>query len=139
LAKGHSNFCGGMKKKFSFAIILFIGGIILTVGISSSAIWEAYRGKKIENEVEKLKQEAQRVQNENNTIQQRISYYSTPQFVERVSKDKMNMQKPDENVVIVDQEKAVQQQISENRREVAQTEQAIPNYKKWWNFFFKYN
>jgi cell division protein FtsL len=128
-----------MKKKFSFAIILFIGGIILAVAISSSAILEAYRGRKIENEVEKLKQEAQRIQNENGTIQQRISYYSTPQFVERVSKDKMNMQKPDEKVVIVDQGRAEQQPIAENQSETVQTEQNIPNYMKWWNIFFKYN
>jgi uncharacterized protein YlxW (UPF0749 family) len=73
-----------MKKKFSFTIIFFIVGVFLAITISSSAIKEAYRNRKIEKEVEQLKQEAQHIQNENKTIQQRIGYYSTPQFVEKI-------------------------------------------------------
>ena len=138
MSKAHSNFYCWMKKKFSFAIIFFIAGIVLAIAISSSAVWEAYHGRKIETEVEKLKQEALRIQKENDSIEQRIGYYSTPQFVERVSKDKMNMQKSDENVVIVNQERAQQQQIAENQNEETSVQQNIPNYMKWWNFFFKY-
>lgn len=128
-----------MKKKFSFAIILFVAGIAVAGIISMRAVQEAYRSRKIEKEVEALKQQAQNVQNENNTIQKQIDYYSTPEFVERVSKDKMNLQKPDENVVVVSQMADVQPQTEENRNEIAQADQDVPNYEKWWNFFFKYD
>ena len=128
-----------MKKKFSFAIVLFIIGIILAVAISIRAVKEAYRGRKIEKEIENLRQEAQRIQNDNNALQKQIDYYNTPQFVERVSKDKMNLQKPDENVVVVSQGAKNQSQVSEGQNEVSQTSEDESNYKKWWNFFFKYN
>ena len=101
-----------MKKKFSFAIVLFFLGIILAAIISTSAIKEAYRSRKIEKEVEGMKQEAERIQNDNNVLQKQIDYYNTSQFVERVSKDKMNLQKPDENVVIVNQGITQQSQIA---------------------------
>jgi hypothetical protein len=59
--------------------------------------------------------------------------------VEKVSKDKMNLQKPDENVVIVSQGASSQTQ-NETQKEVAtEDNQQISNYMKWWNFFFKYN
>jgi len=139
LAKGHLNFYCGMKKKFSFTIIFFIVGIILAGIISTRAVQEAYRNRKIEKEVENLKQEAQKIQGENDTIQKKIDYYSTPQFVERVSKDKMNLQKPDENVVVVNQSASSQTQTETQNEVVAEDSQQVSNYMKWWNFFFKYN
>ena len=63
-----------MKKKFSFAIVLFIVGIILAVIISISAFKEAYRSRTIEKEVEKMKQEAERIQNDNSALQKQIDY-----------------------------------------------------------------
>ena len=127
-----------MKKKFSFAIIFFVVGIILAGVISTRAVQEAYRNRKIEKEVEALKQEAQKIQGENDTIQKKIDYYNTPQFVEKVSKDKMNLQKPDENVVVVSQS-ALSQTQSETQEEIAaENNQQVSNYMKWWNFFFKY-
>ena len=127
-----------MKKKFSFAIIFFVVGIILAGVISTRAVQEAYRNRKIEKEVEALKQEAQKVQDENGTIQKKIDYYSTPQFVERVSKDKMNLQKPDENVVVVSQGVASQTQTETQKEVATEDNQQVSNYMKWWNFFFKY-
>jgi cell division protein FtsB len=128
-----------MKKKFSFAIIFFVIGIILAGVISTRAVQEAYRNRKIEKEVETLKQEAQKIQGENDTIQKKIDYYNTPQFVEKVSKDKMNLQKPDENVVIVSQGASLQTQNETQNEVTTEDNQQISNYMKWWNFFFKYN
>ena len=126
------------KKKISFAVFLFIIGIIAAALISIRAVKETYRGRKIENEIENLRREAERIQNDNNLLQKQIDYYSTPEFVERVSKDKMNLQKPDENVVIVNKGTEEQNQATEEKKEMSQTDQNEKNYKKWWNFFFKY-
>lgn len=126
------------KKRISFAVFLFIIGIIAAALISIRAVKETYRGRKIENEIENLRREAERIQNDNNLLQKQIDYYSTPEFVERVSKDKMNLQKPDENVVIVNKGTEEQNQTTEEKKEMSQTDQNEKNYKKWWNFFFKY-
>jgi cell division protein FtsB len=128
-----------MKKKFSIAIIFFIVGIVLAGIITTRAVQEAYRSRKIEKEIEGLKQEAQNIQSANETIQNQIDYYSTSQFVEKVSKDKMNMQKPDENVVVINQVAIGQPQVAGTQNEISQTKQDVPNYLKWWIFFFSYN
>lgn len=128
-----------MKKKISFTIVFFIAGIILTGIISTRAAQEAYRNRKIEKEVNELKNEALQIQNENAKIQKKIEYYSTPGFVEKISKDKMNMQKPDEKVIVVNQEIAREPQIAGVQQNQVQNEQYAPNYLKWWNFFFKYD
>ncbi|HRY27811.1 MAG TPA: septum formation initiator family protein [Candidatus Moranbacteria bacterium] len=128
-----------MKKKISFTIVFFIAGIILTGIISTRAVQEAYRNRRIEKEVNELKNEALQIQNENAKIQKKIEYYSTPEFVEKISKDKMNMQKPDEKVIVVNQEISREPQIAGAQQNQIQNEQYVPNYLKWWNFFFKYD
>lgn len=129
-----------MKRKISLPIFFFIAGIIFTGTVITRATQEAYRSRKIEKEIEALKQEAQRVQNENDIIRKQIEYYNTPQFVEKVSKDKISKQKPDENVVMVNQKDVEQEpQAADTQKENSQTESEIPEYVKWWNFFFKYN
>jgi len=128
-----------MKKKISFTIVFFIAGIILTGIISTRAAQEAYRNRKIEKEVNELKNEALQIQNENAKIQKKIEYYSTPGFVEKISKDKMNMQKPDEKVIVVNQEVSRESQVAGVQQNQVQNEQYVPNYLKWWNFFFKYD
>ena len=51
----------------------------------------------------------------------------------------MNLQKPNENVVVVNQGIAQKSQTVSEQSAVAQSDQNESNYKKWWNFFFKYN
>lgn len=127
-----------MNKKFSFVAIFFIAGIVLAVTISTKAFQEAYRGRKIQKEVEDLKAQAQKVQNENEALKQRIAYFQTPEFQEKVAKEKLNLQRPDENVVVVKPSVENQQQNEKQSEEIVEIKQDIPNYMKWWNFFFKY-
>lgn len=118
--------------------IFFIAGIVLAVTISTKAFQEAYRGRKIQKEVEDLKAQAQKVQNENEALKQRIAYFQTPEFQEKVAKEKLNLQRPDENVVVVKPSVENQQQNEKQSEEIVEIKQDIPNYMKWWNFFFKY-
>ncbi len=111
----------------------------MTVIISARAVQQAYRNQKIEKEVEALKKKAEDIRNENEKIQKQIEYYSQPEFVEKVSKDKINMQKPDEKVVVVNQNVLQKPENTAENTEKQHEEEQLPNYKKWWNFFFKYN
>lgn len=129
-----------MKKKFSIIAFFFIAGIILAGGITYSAVKEAYRNKGIEKEVAELKQQAQKIQNENGQLSEKIAYLETPEFQEKVAKEKLNLQKPDENVVVVrpsvDGKPVAGDSVqADNSDSGAQ----IPNYRKWWDVFFKYD
>jgi cell division protein FtsL len=126
------------KKKFSFVAVFFIAGIVLAVFISVSAVREAYRSKTIEKEVESLRQEAQRIQSENEAMTQRIAYFETAQFQEKIAKEKLNLQKPDENVVVVKPGVGEQVQLEKVQDEVLQDTEEQSNYLKWWDSFFKY-
>ena len=125
------------KKNASLLVIFFVIGIALAIFISTSAVKEAYRSRTIEREVENLKQEAKKIQNENSAMTERIAYLETPQFQEKIAKEKLNLQKPDENVVVVKKnigDKAPLVEISD----ILPLAEDIPNYMKWWNAFFAY-
>ena len=119
-------------------VIFFIAGIFLAVFISVKAVRESYRSKTIDLEVENLKKEAEHIQNENDAIEERIAYLKTPQFQEKIAKEKLNLQKPDENIVIVKRDVNQKPKIETLQPVAVKSEQEIQNYQKWWNFFFKY-
>lgn len=127
-----------MKNKISFGIILFMIGIILAAVISTKAFKEAYRSRKIQKEVETLKMQAERIQSENDALRQRISYLQTPEFQEKVAKEKLNLQKPDENVVVVKPAVSAQQKDDQTQAQTEEVQPESPNHLKWWNYFFKY-
>ncbi len=127
-----------IKKKKSFMVVFFIVGIILAIFISTSAVREAYRSRTIEKEVESLKQEAQRIQNENNAMTERIAYFETPQFQEKIAKEKLNLQKIDENVVVVKYGTDQKNDAINLPVEESMDQQEVSNYQKWWNIFFAY-
>ena len=128
-----------MKKKFSFVAIFFVAGIVLAVAISTSAFREAYRSRTIQNEVQDLQSQAQHIQSENQALTEQIAYLQTPEFQEKIAKEKLNLQQPDESVVVVNPSADQQQPIQQTSNENIQTQQDIPNYIKWWNLFFKYD
>ena len=54
-----------MKNKFSWGVALFFVGIVVAGLISYKAVEETYRTRRIEQEVTNLKQDAQRIQKDN--------------------------------------------------------------------------
>lgn len=128
-----------MKKKVSFAIFLFALGAVVAGLIGWAASKEAYRNKKIEQEINSLKQEAEKIRQDNNILEEKIAYFQTPEFQERVAKEKLNLQKPDEQVVFV--KPSIANEVKADEAESLENEtQEIPvkNYRKWWDYFFKY-
>jgi cell division protein FtsB len=127
-----------MKKKFPVIILYFVIGVFFAGLISYSAVREAYRNRKIEADISKLNQEKEKIQKENEALSKSIAFFETSQYQEKVAKQKLNLQKADENVVIVkpapEQEKT---EVEPESKEAIKTPET-PNYKKWLNFFFKY-
>lgn len=126
-----------MKKKFSFAMILFIFGSIAAVYVIYAAGKEAYRGRKIEKEIETLRQQAQLMGLENKGLQEKISYLDTDEFREKIAKEKLNLKKEDERVVEVRPMMIIEDdQEEETIMQPTTPAPEVPNYRKWWNQFF---
>lgn len=96
-----------MRKIPVFARFL-IAAFVIAIGFVASSAWkEMERSKRIEDEVAKLRSEADRIRGENRTLTEKISYFSTPEFEEREAKEKLGMKKNDEEVVSIDTGMAV--------------------------------
>lgn len=128
-----------MKKRFSFGIVIFVVGVALAGLVGYVASKEAYRNKKIEREIETLRQEAERIKRENNALEEKIAYFETPQFQERIAKEKLNLQKTDEQVVVVKPSVSLDKDVKTDEvLSVPISQEQLSNYLKWWNHFFKY-
>ncbi len=128
-----------MKIRPLILTFFILAGIAIVAVISCFSFKEKKRNNQIDQEIEKLRQEAGKIQANNRELQEKIAYFKTQDFQEKVAKEKLNLQKPDEQVVIVKPSPSYEtgeQKPSDNQEPEAV--QNIPNYKKWWNYFFKY-
>jgi len=128
-----------MKRFSLISLIIIILGIGAIAAVSFVSYKEAKRDRQIDQEIEMMQQEAEKIRKNNENLKEKIAYFETQAFQEGVAKEKLNLQKPDEQVVIVKPS-----QYYENREEnpadnqEEKTEENIPNHLKWWNQFFRY-
>jgi len=123
-----------MRLLFSILIIAsVIGGLIF---FTSPTLKEAKRSKMIEDEIEGLKAEAEKINSENNFLREKIEYLKSDHYKESVAKDRLNLRNMGEKVVVVqpgsdsDSEDGDAQTASDNSDSDAMKN--IPNYQKWW-------
>ena len=117
--------------------------IILAVPAVLFVAFAIYRetNKKIqvEKEIEALKEEAERIKKDNTELSDKLSYLGSRDFQEKEAKDKLNLQTPSENLVII-KPSLTKPQESEETKEPEKVEVTIKksNIQKWWEYFFKY-
>lgn len=125
------------RKYLIRAVIVLISVLILWVLYVSSKQIE--RNRRINEEVSSLQAEADKIRRENETLSEKISYFSSTDFREREAKEKLGMQKTDESVVVIKPIPAFEGETTEKGRSDAsakEKEMTIPNYMKWWQLFF---
>lgn len=128
------------KRKWWIRIV--IGIVVVLSGwvlyVSSKQI---ERNRRIEDEVTSLQSEAVKIKRENETLSEKIQYFSSDDFREQEAKKKLGLKKTDETVVVInprpedkhgDTVSGASSQVPENNGN-----EVIPNYKKWWNIFFE--
>lgn len=115
-------------------------GLVASGFIGYSAIKENQRNKQIENEIEALQEEAQKLRQNNQDMQEKILYYDTSDFQEKIAKDKLNLQKENENVAIIKPTPTLKESKADNSvdNESKMPEEEKSNYQKWIDYFFKY-
>jgi cell division protein FtsB len=113
-----------MKKAWFILAILF--SLYLIVGLSRS-IWQLYKAGDQVFEAEKIKiAEEQR----NNELRKELEASKSADFVERAARDKLNMARPGEVVLIVPDTGVKEEKKKE---EVAVVQEA--NFRKWIRLF----
>lgn len=117
-------------------MVVLLGGWVLY--LSSKQIERSHR---IQEEVSSLETEAVKIRRENDTLSEKIQYFSSDDFREQEAKKKLGLKKSEETVVII---KPQPEQNKEGENSFVMRQQTsvdvgkenIPNYKKWWKIFF---
>lgn len=95
------------------------------------------RNQRIENEISALRQEADRIRRENETLSEKVRYFASNDFREQEAKEKLGMQKAGEEVVVIrPRAGASESALTPVAVPIASTEATVPNYKKWWRMIF---
>lgn len=130
-----------VKKILSSRVFLFISllAFIWLVLVLAKTI---YKKKQLNDEIESLKVEIEKTDKKGRDLSQMLEYFRTPNFLEKEAKEKLNLKKDGEIVVIVP-EAAIGQELSlkMNALEKSQPQNAEKkersNLVKWWEYFFK--
>ncbi|HLN18777.1 MAG TPA: septum formation initiator family protein [Patescibacteria group bacterium] len=126
------------KHSFLAKIVLFLGVALL--GLIVYAISKENHSKKqVQTQIDQLRQEAEKITRENSQLTEKLSYLESRDFQEREARDKLNMQNPNENMVIVEPgvvTGGIKQESEEKNGKKLVVKRT--NLQKWWDYFFKY-
>jgi len=128
-----------IKRLLSSKVFLFFL-LLAVIWLGIVLVRTAYRRYQLDQEVSSLKSEIDKLDKKDNELSQLIKYFNNQSFLEREAKDKLNLKKEGESVVMVP-EAAISQELSENitssepKAEV-QKKPADNNFIKWWKYLF---
>lgn len=83
--------------------------------------------------IQEVKQEILRLEKENKEMISKKDYFLSEQFIEEEARNKLNMAKPGEIIVILPPD--FQKEL-EHKKENFLENSSLPNWKKWWQLFF---
>lgn len=132
------NHAESKKNIIFFSGLFFIAGLSVLVMIGISLGKETYRKKQTQKEIENLQAEIQKMNRENSELSNLISYLSTQEFQEKEAREKLNLQKENEKMVVLRKEnEAKKSESSEsNEKNISAPEKTGPNWKNWLEYFF---
>jgi cell division protein FtsB len=86
--------------------------------------------REVDSEIAKLKAEAEEIESQNTEFSNLIKYFNTPEYQDRQAREKLNLQKEGEHVVILPKF------VEDETAAAAAKEQNRSNPKKWFEYFF---
>jgi len=115
-----------MRSRVFQTIIILLGLVLVwrLTGDLWRLIGASRRVKIMEEKVAELEKEKKK-------LSSKYKYYQSLEFIEEEARNKLNMAKPGETIVVLPPN------LSETlNHSKIQTEAPLPNWKKWWNLFF---
>ena len=115
------------------------------LGIAVFSGWASFqqyeRSVRIQQEIDVLKSEAERVARENETLSEKIQYFASPDFKEEEAKEKLGLRRQEEKVITIEGDVPLESLATAD--EAAGGSEKIawdaPNYRKWWDLFFTHS
>jgi cell division protein FtsB len=85
----------------------------------------------IEKEIEDVKQEISDYESKNQELQEIITYLESDQSLEEQARLNLNLKKPGETVIVVEEDKNLKKEFN-----LSENSQATSHFSKWWQYFF---
>ncbi len=125
-----------MESKWLTRIFLLFA-LVVTAWAGFISWGQLERHKRISEEVASLEAQAKQIEAENQTLEERISYFSTKEFREQEAREKLGLKKSDETVVAIKEDmKSESSNTETSKNDQREQEEEVPNYQKWWRVFF---
>ena len=107
--------------------LLFVAGVIYLIFVVGKTVYQNYQ---IQQEILGLKNDITNLAQANKDLSAQILYYQSPSYQERIGREKLNLQKPGEKVIVI---------LPEAKAKVVKEDPYVKltNPQKWWLFFFK--
>lgn len=117
--------------------LFFVAGLVVLVLIGISLGKETYRKKQVQKEIEGLQDQIKKLNQENSDLNNLIAYFSTQEFQEKEAREKLNLQKDNEQMVVLRKELPAKNDEQATEPQVpAAPEDNSPNWQKWLKYFF---
>ncbi len=115
-----------MRKRITQWIIIIIG-VSFIITLSRDILRLIKAGEQIKLAEEKLAVVGQKKEE----LLEKKDYYTSEEFIEEEARDKLNMARPGETIVVLPQNLA---ELAGRKEKEASEE--IPNWQQWWRLFF---
>lgn len=104
--------------------------LVLVFGAVAFVTFELYMQKRqVDSEITRLTEQSNKLNQDNGELSELIKYLDTPEYQEKEAREKLNLKRPGEEVVVLPEDSEGGQVAS------AQTESGS-NPEKWFNYFF---
>lgn len=113
------------KKAIQIAIIII--GISLIVNLTRDILRLLKVGERIKMTENKLEE----AREEERLLLEKEEYYASEEFIEETARNKLNMARPGETIVVLPPNLA--EVVGRKEKESVQE---LPNWEKWWQLFF---
>ncbi|MBU4141801.1 MAG: hypothetical protein V1732_03135 [Patescibacteria group bacterium] len=110
-------------------------GFIIFIFAFSAFLKITWQKIEIQGQIDKLKKEAERLETDNKYLIDSLDFFASESFKEREMRLKLNLQKPDERVIIISRdENRSKEEIPASADDKSQM---LANIKKWREYFFR--
>lgn len=120
------------SKPFLFLLLLAVMWLALVL------VKTFYKKHQLDSEIANLKKEIDKIDKKDQELSNLLNYFDNQNFLEKEAKEKLNMKKEGENVVIVSEVSGSPQPSAAPLAAASAPaqEQESGNLLKWWQYFF---
>ena len=119
------------QSKF-FTILLLAGVFFLS--LSLVRIWPQKIA--VEKHLDSLEDKIKEIERSNSSLAKLMTYFKSPAYLEREAKLKLNVRRPDENVVFIFQDEKETVAKEEKNKNLPDLE-GLTNFEKWMKYLFR--